>query len=251
MINSQVKRRANEKKRVVHPAHLSVQMSSIEEVLLYNWFKRTQWRQKVFSLKVFFFFLFPLWHFSHSCCHTSSWDPPADHIWLMLCIRVSLHEVMCPRHRVCWVMHCKVPSNAKQHRGSVGVRGDGDVDNEDALVSDAALQWDGGGLHLEAHKSRSVQSPPGEDDPPARLVPDAKHPAHHACLTWFLLKHGKRRALLQDAWLGERRQSYHVVIGWNARGKREQFVLQEQRGPSCGTVPKAGLVAGPWRINRK
>lgn len=148
-------------------------------------------------------------------------------------------------------MHCEVLSTGKQHRGSVGVGGDGDVDDEDALVSNAALQWDGGGLHLEAHKSRSVQSPQGEDDPPAHLVSDAKHPAHHACLAWFLLKYGKRRTLLQDAGLWERRQSYHIVIGWNARGEREQLVLQEQRGSSCGTVLKAGPVAGPWRIDRK
>lgn len=39
----------------------------------------------------------------------------------------------------------------KVARGSVGVRGDGDVDDEDALVGNAALQGDGGGLHLEAH----------------------------------------------------------------------------------------------------
>lgn len=194
---------------------------------------------------------FALWHFSHSWGYTSSWDPLTNHVHLMLCIRVSLHDLMCPRHGVWWVIHCEVLSTGKQHRGSVGVRGDGDVDDEDALVSNAALRWDGGGLHLEAHKSGFVQNPQSEDDPPAHLVSDAKHPAHHACLVRFLLEYGKGRALLQDARLWESRQSYHIVTGWNARGEREQLVLQEQRGPSCGTVPKAGPVAGPLRIDRK
>lgn len=98
------------------------------------------------------------------------------------CVLVSLHGPMCPRHRVWWVIHCEALSTVKQHRGSVGVRRDGDVDDENALVSNAALQRDGGGLHLEAHKSWSVQNPQSEDDPPARLVSDAKHPAHHTRL---------------------------------------------------------------------
>lgn len=111
------------------------------------------------------------------------------------CFRLSLHALMCPRHRVQWDFHRDALSTTKQHRGSVWVRGYGDVDDEDALVSDAALQRDGSGLHLEAHKSRSVQRPQGEDDPPARLVFNAKHPARCTSLG-FLLKDGKRRALL-------------------------------------------------------
>lgn len=71
-------------------------------------------------------------------------------------------------------------STAKQLAVSVGVRRNRDVDNEDALVSNAALQRDGGSLDLEAHQSCSVQSPLGEDDPPARLVSDTKHLAQCA-----------------------------------------------------------------------
>lgn len=141
-------------------------------------------------------------------------------------------------------------SSVKQHRGSVGVRWDGDVDDEDALVGYAALQRDCGGLHLEPHQSWSVQTPQGEDDPPAGLISNAKHPAHNTRL-WLLLKYGKGRALLQDSWLRESRQSHHIVISWDAGGESEQLVLQEQRRASCGTVQRAGPVTGPVKANRK
>ena len=167
---------------------------------------------------------------------------------------LPLRGQMCPRHwdflGSCLVGdrwprgHWEAESSVKQHRGSVGVRWDGDVNDEDALVGDAALQRDGGGLHLQPHESRSVQSPQGEDDPPAGLVSNTKHPTHHSRL-WFLLKYGERRAILQDAWHRESRQSHHIVIGWNARGHSEQLVLQEQSRAACGTVQRAGPVTCP------
>lgn len=149
------------------------------------------------------------------------------------------------RHSVTRGIHRGAQSALKQSSGSVRVRWDGDVDDEDALVCNAALRRDGGGLHLESHQARAVQSLHGEDDPPARLVSDAKHPAEHARL-WLLLKYGERRPVLQNARLGERWQSYHVVMGWNARGECEQLILQEQSRPSGGTVPVTSTVARPF-----
>lgn len=140
---------------------------------------------------------------------------------------------------------CCPQSALKQSSGSVRVRWDGDVDDKDALVCDAALRRDGGGLHLESHQARSVQSLGGEDDPPARLVSDAKHPAGHARLG-LLLKYGERRPVLQNAWLGERWQPNHVVMGWNARGEGEQLILQEQSRPLGGTVPVTSTVTRPF-----
>lgn len=145
-------------------------------------------------------------------------------------------------HRVQWCTVCR----AAAQRGSVRERRDGDVDDENTLVGDAALRRHGGGLHLEPHGARSVQAPQGEDDPPARLVPDAEHSARGLTLR-LLLQHGEGRALLQDSRLGEGRQPDHIVIGRDAGGQREQLVLQQQRGSSRCTVTEAGPVAGPGR----
>lgn len=97
----------------------------------------------------------------------------------------------------------RAESPVKQLGGSVRVRRDGDVDDEDALVGNAALKRDGGCLHFEAHQSGSVQSPQCEDDPPARIVSDAKHTAHCTRLR-LLLEYVKRRTLLQHAGLSKR-----------------------------------------------
>lgn len=131
-------------------------------------------------------------------------------------------------------------------RGSVRERRDGDVDDEDAPVGDAALRRHGGGLHLEPHGAGSVQWPQGEDDPPARLVPDAEHSARGLALR-LLLQDGEGRAILQHSRFGERRQPDHVVIGRDAGGQREQLVLQQQGGSARRTVAEAGPVAGPGR----
>lgn len=162
---------------------------------------------------------------------------------------VSHLRERCPPSRVCQRLRHSVTwgiqSALKQSGGSVRVRWDGDVDDKDALVRDAALQGDGGGLHLESHQARPVQSLHGEDDPPARLVSDAKHPAEHARL-WLLLEDGERRPVLQNARLGERWQSNHVVVGWNARREGEQLILQEQSWSSGGTVPVTSTVTRPF-----
>lgn len=147
-------------------------------------------------------------------------DPLTNHVHLILCIRVSLHA------RCVYKTQGLALMTAKQHAVSVGVCRDGNVDNEYALVSNAALQRNGGRLDLEAHQSWSVQRLLGEDDPPACLVSDTKHLAQCARLR-VLLEYGKRRALLQYSGFWERRQSDHVVIGWNARRECEQLVLQE------------------------
>lgn len=141
-------------------------------------------------------------------------------------------------------------SLAEQRVGSVGVCWDGDVDDEDALVRYATVFWDGGGLHLEPHESRSIQNLPSEDDAPAGLVSDVKHSARHTG-DRFLLEYREGGALLQDARLRERRQPHHVVIGRYAGGKREQLVLQEQRQAACGAVQRAGPEAGPGEASGK
>lgn len=86
----------------------------------------------------------------------------------------------------------------------------------------------------------------GEDDPSARLVSDAENPARASRLP-LLFKYCEGRAFLQDARLRERRQSYHVVIGWYARGEREQLVLQEQKGALCAAVRGARPETGPLK----
>jgi hypothetical protein len=46
-----------------------------------------------------------------------------------------------------------VPASSWGGLISVGVSRDGDVDDEDALVCDAALCGEGGGLHPETHQA--------------------------------------------------------------------------------------------------
>lgn len=46
-----------------------------------------------------------------------------------------------------------VSSTLQLRGGSVGVSRDGDVDDEDALVCDAALCGEGGGLHPQTHQA--------------------------------------------------------------------------------------------------
>lgn len=152
--------------------------------------------------------------------------------------------------QVLWSELGCIESFAEQHAASVGVCCDGDVDDEDALVCYATLFWDGGGLHLEPHNSRSIQNPPSEDDPPAGLVFDVKHSSYHT-RNRLLLKYREGGTLLQDARLWKCWQSYHVVIWRYARGKSEQLVLQDQRWASCGAAQRAGPKAGPLKVIRK
>lgn len=41
------------------------------------------------------------------------------------------------------------------------------------------------------------------------------------------------------------------MIGWNAGGKSEQLVLQEQRRASGGAIQQARPVTGPLKVVRK
>lgn len=174
------------------------------------------------------------WHFGHSWSLQSS-GALSNNVHLLVC--VSAWGTVLPGE--------SAAGHSQLQSGSVRVRWDGDVDDKDALVCNAALWWDGGGLHLESHQARSVQSLHGEDDPPAHLVSDAKHPGEHAQV-WLLLKYGERRPVLQNAQLGERWQSHHIVMGWNAWGEGEQLILQEQSGASAGTVPVTSTVTRPF-----
>lgn len=177
---------------------------------------------------------FECYHFTHRLWSTSSLDRLTDHIYFS---SVSTLQGLCLWESVSqglgiWGLWEAESSVEQSGKVSVRVCWYGDVDDEDALVSDASLWWNCGGLHLEPHKSWSVQRPECVNNPSACLILDAKQSAQKSCL-WFLLQYGEGCVLLEDAWLWESWEPYHVVIRGDTWGECEQLVLQQQRRASC------------------
>lgn len=103
---------------------------------------------------------------------------------------------------------------------SVGVGGDGDVDDEGGLVLDAAAPAVGERSHLHAVRARLPQRLRGEQHPLHVLVPQGEGQRR------VLVHHQEGGPGVHHAVLRVGHQPDEVLVGGNAERQRQQLVLQ-------------------------